>query len=136
MGCYFYTDDDQSRILKYDEPVVAAMIKEFSQLNEGVVPGNVVVIPIDASTLTDIEKKKALPDVNLIKETWNGVIKGRSCVDRSKQRRYLKQDESVASPTASLESSIATLLINAHEGRDIGTYDVPGAYLQARLSPK
>ena len=83
MGCYFYTDDDQSRILKYDEPVVAAMIKEFSQLNEGVVPGNVVVIPIDASTLTDIEKKKALPAVNLITK-WSGVIKGRSCVGGSK----------------------------------------------------
>ena len=74
--------------------------------------------------------------MNLIKEKWGGVLKGRSCVDGSKQRRYLKQDETVASPTASLESLFASLLIDAHEGRDVATYDVPGAYLQARLAPR
>ena len=121
---------------KFGEPAFAAMIKEFTQLNEGAVPGKPVVVPTDANTLTDIEKEKALPAVNLIKKKWNGVIKGRSCVDGSKQRKYLKQDESVASPTASLESLFASLLIDAHEGRDVGTYDVPGAYLQARLAPK
>ena len=33
------------------------MIKKFTQLNEGAVPGKPVVIPTDASTLTDVEKK-------------------------------------------------------------------------------
>ena len=44
------------------------MIKEFTQLDEGAVPGKSIVVPTDANTLTDIEKKKALPAVNLIKE--------------------------------------------------------------------
>ena len=48
----------------------------------------------------------------------------------------MKQDESVTSPTAGLESLFVTLLIDAYEGRDVGTYDVSGAYLQAKLSPK
>ena len=69
---------------KYGEAVVAAMVKEFTQLNEGAVPGKPVVVPIDATTLTDSEKKKALPAVNSIKEKWNGEIKGRPCVDGSK----------------------------------------------------
>ena len=51
------------------------MIKEFTQLNEGVVTGKSVLVPTDAKTLTDVEKEKALPAVILIKEKCNGVIK-------------------------------------------------------------
>ena len=121
---------------KHGAKAFAAMIKEFTQLNEGAVPGKPVVIPTDSSSLTATEKRKALRAVNLIKEKWNGDIKGRSCVDGSQQRRYLKQDESMASPTAALESLLVTLLVDAYEDRDVGTYDVPGAYLQASLAPK
>ena len=74
--------------------------------------------------------------VNLIKEKWDGQIKGRTCADGSRQRRYLKQDESVASPTAALESLIILLLIDAYEDRDVATYDGPGAYLHAKLLPR
>ena len=110
---------------KFGEAAVAAMVKEFTQLNTGAAPGKPAVVPIDADCLTDIEKKKALRAINLIKEKWNGDIKGRSCVDGSKQRKYLKQDESMSSPTASLESLLVTLLINTYKGRDVATYDVP-----------
>ena len=64
------------------------------------------------------------------------MIKGRTCADGSGQRKYLKQDESVASPTASLESLFVSLMIDDYESRDIGTYDVHGEYLQARLAPE
>ena len=94
-------------------------------------PGKPVVRPIHVSTLSPLEKKKATPAVNLIKEKHDGVLKGRTCADGSRQRKYLRQDESVASPTASLESLIVSLLIDTYKGRDVGTYDVPGAYLQA-----
>ena len=78
---------------KFGAKAVAAMIKKITQLNEGAVPGKPVVVPTDANSLTDAEKRKALRAVNFIKEKWNGDIKGRSCVDGSKQRRYLKQDK-------------------------------------------
>ena len=120
----------------YGKLAVAAMVKEFTQLSVGAVPGKPVVGPVDASTLTSQEKKKAMAAVNLIKEKWEGVIKGRTCADGSRQRKYLKQDESVASPTAALESLIVSLLIDAYEERDVGTYDVPGAYLHAKLLPR
>ena len=42
----------------------------------------------------------------------------------------------MSSPTASLESLLVMLLIDAYEGRDVRTYDAPGAYLQAILAPK
>ena len=60
---------------KFGEPAFAAMIKEFTQINEEAVPGKPVVIPTDESMLTNEEKPKALPTVNIIKEKWNGVIK-------------------------------------------------------------
>ena len=112
---------------KFDQAAVAVMIKEFTQLNEGSVPGKPVIMPVDTHTLTLQEKVKALPAVNLIKEKRNGDIKGRTFINGSKQRKYLKQDESIASPTASLESLITTSLIDAYKGRDVATYDIPGA---------
>ena len=39
-------------------------------------------------------------------------------------------------PAVGLEFLSATLLIGAYEGQDIETYDVPRAYIQAKLSPK
>ena len=62
---------------KFGEPAFAAMIKEFTQLNEGAVPGKPVVVPTDANTLTDIEKEKALPAVNLIKKEMERRDKGK-----------------------------------------------------------
>ena len=43
---------------KYGQAAVAAMIKEFTQLNEGAVPGKPVVRPTDVSSLTPLEKKR------------------------------------------------------------------------------
>ena len=120
----------------FGQAAVAAMVKEFKQLDQGAVPGKPVVAPTDVNTLTPSEKKKALRAVNLIKEKREGKLKGRTCVNGSQQRRYLKPDESVASPTANFESLITTLLIDAYEERDIATYDVPGAYLHADIGKK
>ena len=99
-------------------------------------PGNPVVVPTDSNSLTITEKRKDLRAVNLTKKKWNGSIKGRSFVDSRKQRRHLKQDESMSSPTAALESLLVTLLIDACEDRHVGAYDVPGACLQVILAPK
>ena len=114
---------------EYGPRAVAAMTKEYTQLNEGAVPGKSVMVLVNAFSLTDLDKRNARQAVNLIEEKYNGDTKGKTCADGSKQRRYLKQDKSVASPTVGLESLFVTLLIDAYEGRDIGTYDVPKAYL-------
>ena len=42
----------------------------------------------------------------------------------------------MSSPTSALESLLVTLLIDAYEDRDVGTYNVPRAYLQASLIPR
>ena len=113
----------------FGEKAISAMIKEFSQLNSGVTPGKPVVEPVDANSLTKEQRKKALEMVNIIAEKRCGKLKGRSCADGSQQRKYLAPEESVASPTVSLESIISTLIIDAYEQRCVGIFDIPGAYL-------
>ena len=53
--------------------------------------GKQVVVPIDPDTLYYEDKRNALEVVNLIKEKRNGEIKGRTYVDVSKKKMYLKE---------------------------------------------
>ena len=117
----------------FGKRAIAAMMKELKQLNDGVIPGNPVIEPIPFHELTNKDKREALEAVNIIAEKRTGKIKGRVCANGSRQRKYLKDGENFASPTASLESILATLVIDAHEGRDIAIADVPGAYLHAKF---
>ena len=53
-------------IRKFGERGLAAVIKEFTQLNEGAVPSQnkPVVVPVDPSTLSSDDKRKAMNAVN------------------------------------------------------------------------
>ena len=95
------------------------------------VPGRPLVEPIPFKTLKEEDKREALEAVNLIAQKRNGKIKGWMCANSSRQRRFMNDDESFASPTASLKSIIRTLMIDAYEGRDIAIPNVPGEYLHA-----
>ena len=77
--------------------------------------GKPVVCPILYSTLTPKEKKEALEAINLIKEKRDGSLKGRSCANGAKQRRFLKSDEYFSSPTVSNEAFLASSVIDAKE---------------------
>lgn len=117
----------------FGEEAVAAIFKEYKQLDQGAKEGNPVVTPTPYESLTEDDKYKALDAVNLIQQKRCGKIKGRCTANGSKQRKYLSPDESVASPTVSLEGLIASLVIDANEGRMVNTFDVPGAFLQAPM---
>ena len=119
---------------KYGEKAVAVMLKELKQLNDGAVKGKPVVIPIDVDSLTEQDRQQALDAVNLIEQKRDNRLKGRTCANGSKQRYYLDEFESVASPTVGLESLMTTLMIGAYEGRKTISFDIPGAFLQAEMS--
>ena len=123
-------------IKEFGERAIAAMIKEFTQLDQGAFPGKPVVEPVDYSTLTEEEKAMAMDAINLIKEKRGGTVKGRTCANGSKQRKYLKEDESVASPTVSNEGIIGTFMMDAYEELEVGIFDIPGAYLHAKMEHK
>ena len=120
-------------IKKFGDRAIAAMLSEYKQLNTGVLPGKPVFGYISPDSITFEEKRGALDAVNLIKKKRSGKIKGRTCANGSKQKRYLKHGENISSPTVSLEAIIGTLLIDANEDRDVAIFDIPGAYLHAEM---
>ena len=77
-------------------------------------------------------KLDALNAINLIKVKRDGVIKGRTCADGSKQKRYISKEET-SLLTVALESLLLTFCIDAFEDSDVAIFDVPGAYLNADL---
>ena len=119
---------------EFGQRAVSAMLREFAQLVEGAVEGKPVVEGIIPERLSGTEKDRALDAVNLIDHKRDGRIKGRSCLNGSKQKSYLKEFESVASPTVSLEGLMAHLLISAYEERKCISFDVPGAFLQSDMA--
>ena len=58
---------------------------------------------------------RTLQEVNPIKEKRDSRIKGRTCTNSSRKCIYLKDGEILASPTVSLETLFATLLVDMHE---------------------
>ncbi|KAL7574572.1 hypothetical protein ACA910_015922 [Epithemia clementina (nom. ined.)] len=115
-------------IKKHGEAAVEALFKELAQLdNEG------VFVALDASKLNRQQRRQALRAINLIKEKRNGALKGRTCADGSIQRGLYDKAET-ASPTLSNDAFMLSLLIDAHERRDIAVADVVGAYLNARMT--
>ena len=89
-----------------------------------------VVIPRDPSKLTEDQRKMVLEYLMFLKEKRSGKIKGRGCADGRKQRSLYSREEST-SPTVALESVLLTATIEAKEGRDVATVDIPGAFMQA-----
>ena len=60
----------------------------------------------------------------------SGEIKARACANGSTQHSQIAKDEATAL-TATSEAIFIQSTIFAHEGRDIATCDIPGAFLQA-----
>ena len=111
----------------YGERAVTAIFKEYLQLHDKSVFGS-----INPDALTIHQKREALRAVNLIKQKRCGKIKGRTCADGRRQRKYISREEA-ASPTVSNEALLATMIVDAYEGRDVGIFDIPGAYLHADM---
>ena len=65
-----------------------------------------------------------------LKEKRDKTVKGRFCAEGRKQRGDWTKQEST-SPTVLMESVFLTAVIDAHERRDVGCYDIPGAFLHA-----
>jgi hypothetical protein len=88
--------------------------------------------PIDISTLTQQEKKRAMDSLIFLTEKRDGRVKAQTCANGSTQRIYTNKEEA-ASPTAMTESILLTSTINAKEKRDIMTVDIPNAFVQTDI---
>ena len=92
-----------------------------------------MVIPLNPDEITDVERRQSLEAVKLIKKKINGIIKVRTCANESKQKRYLKEVESVTLIMVSMEGLFTLLVIYAYKGREVANFDVLGAYLHANM---
>ena len=70
-----------------------------------------------------------------MKKKQSGEIKGRTVAGGNKQRGYIDKEDAT-SPTVATESVILTSLIDAEEGRDTATVDVPNAFIQTVVEDK
>ena len=90
--------------------------------------------PILIQDLTEEERLKAFDSMMLLSEKEDGEVKGRF-VGRGDQSQEFFTKEETASPTVSLDALEVTCTIDAKEGRDIMSTDVPNAFIQT-FTPK
>ena len=88
--------------------------------------------PVLPKNLTPEKKKRVLESIMLLKEKKDGTIKGLNCADGRRQRDFISKSEAT-SPTVKLESILITSVIDAKEGRDIDTVDIPNAFIQTKI---
>ena len=115
------------RISQYGERAIAAIFKEYKQMQDMDVLG-----ALNPDELTNDQKRQALRAVNLIKFKRCGKVKGRLCANGAPHRKIIPREEA-KSPTVSTDGLFDVALISAHERRHIITFDVPGAYLHAGI---
>jgi len=82
--------------------------------------------------MTPSKKKKAQQGLMFITKKRDSTIKGRLVYNGKETREWISKEE-VTSPTVSLESILLTAVINAKEGQDVMTADIPKTYIQADL---
>ena len=63
------------------------------------------------------------------------TIKSQHCASGSTQHIYMEHDE-VMSPTISAEGTLLTTVIEAGEGQDVTTCDIPNAFVQTHVEEK
>ena len=111
----------------FGEAGVDAVLQELKQLHD-----RKVLEPRSASDLSASEKKDALQYLMFLKQKRSGKIKGRGCADGRKQREHTNKEDA-SSPTVAIESVLLSCTIDAKEGRNVATVDIPGAFMQADM---
>jgi Reverse transcriptase (RNA-dependent DNA polymerase) len=117
----------QKGLTKFGQRGSEAVKKELEQLHR-----RNCFMPMDVSELNNTEKKRAQAALMLLTEKRDGSIKGR-CVYNGKPTREWLSKEDASSPTVMTESIMLLATIDAYEGRDVMTADVPNAFIQTRM---
>ena len=116
----------------FREKAMAAIFKDLQQLNNGMLHRNPIIVPLDIESLPVEDKRKALEAVNLI------TVKRKPNVEIVQIARAREISSKLriifASPTASLESILTTLMVDDIEERYVVVACLPGAYIHAKFS--
>ena len=104
-----------------------AVVAEMQQLHS-----REVIMPVKSESLTRDQRRNALRYLMFLKQKRCGKVKARGCADGRKQRVYKTKDETSA-PTVHTESLFLSSVIDAKEGRQVVTCDIPGAFMHADM---
>jgi hypothetical protein len=88
--------------------------------------------PVDGDNLTKDQKRASLRYLMFLTKKRCGRIKARGCANGRKQRETTSKEDASA-PTVSIEAVMLSAVIDAMEGRDVATVDIPGAFMQADI---
>jgi hypothetical protein len=95
----------------------------------------IVFKPIKVEELTAVEQRQAMESLIFITKKKYGRIKARTCANGSTQREYTKRNKA-ASLTALTESHLITAVIDAKQGQDVMTANIPNAFVQTEIESK
>jgi hypothetical protein len=104
-----------------------ALLKELRQLHD-----RQVVEPKGPDKITRQQRHDALRYLMFLKKKRCGTIKARGCANGRKQREYTSKEET-SSPPVAIEALLFSCIIDAKEGRDVATADIPGAFMQTDM---
>ena len=91
--------------------------------------------PIHVKNMTAAEKRKAQMGLMLIEQKEGKQAKGRLVYNWKPTREWLSREDT-SSPTVSQEGLHITLAMDAKEGRDVMSADIPNAFIQTRMRDK
>ena len=114
-------------LAKFGEAGETAATKEMKQLHD-----RRVFVPINPRDLKPSERRKVLQSLIFLVQKRDDSIKARTCANGSVQRAWMGKEDS-SSPTVSLESIMLTAVIEAAEGREVITIDIPNAFVQTEV---
>jgi hypothetical protein len=112
----------------YGEEAVQTLMQELAQLED-----LVVFLAKCANELTREQQGDALEAINLIKKKSDGHIKGRTVADGSIQKDLYEKSHT-ASHAVSTDAILISLIVDAHEHRDVAVANVVAAYLKAAMN--
>jgi hypothetical protein len=95
----------------------------------------IVFKPILIEELTAIEQKHAMESLIFLTENKDGKIKTKTCANGSTQCEYTEHNEA-ASHMAMTESHLITAVMDAKQGCNIMTADIPNAFVQTGIKKK
>jgi hypothetical protein len=117
----------QRGLKKFGQRGADAATKEMDQLHR-----RNCFSPIDVASLTTDERRKTVNALMFLGEKRDKSIKGRMVYNGKPSREWLSREDAT-SPTAALESIMLTAIVDAKEGRDVMTCDIPNAFIQTEL---
>jgi hypothetical protein len=91
---------------------------------------------VDDDNLTKDQKRASLRYLMFLTKKRCGRIKVRGCADAGRKQRETTSKEDASAPTVSIEAVMLSSVIDAMEGRDVATVDIPGAFMQADIHVK